>query len=112
MKALLKNVNSDKNKVCRHLESIKHLDDIFITFLVDVWFFYFFEVYLFIFERDKDSMSREGQREKERENPKQSLHGQHGAQRGARTHEITRSWPELKSRIGRLTDWATQMPLL
>ena len=46
----------------------------------------------------------EGQREGERENPKQALCCQHGHLR------TVRSWPELKSRVRRLTDWASQVP--
>ena len=43
---------------------------------------FFFKVYLFILrEREGMCKGREG------ENPKQGLHHQHGAQRGARTHE-------------------------
>ena len=55
--------------------------------------------------------SREGaERERERENPKQALHCQHRARHKARSHEPLRSWPELKSRVSCLTDWAPRAP--
>ena len=55
----------------------------------------------------------EGQREREREDPKQSPHCQRRAQCRARSHDLTnqvRSWPEPKSRVGCLTHSVTQVP--
>ena len=43
----------------------------------EILFFFLMPTYLFLREK-----------EAERENPKQALHGQHWAQRGARTHEL------------------------
>ena len=49
----------------------------------------FFNVYSFLRDRERQSMSGKGQRERETQNPKQApgLSCQHIAQRGARTHE-------------------------
>ena len=55
-----------------------------------------FKFYFFIFERDWNSVSGGGQRERERENPKQAPHCQHRAWCRAGTHETMRPWPELK----------------
>ena len=63
-------------------------------------FYNFFKVYLF-WERHR--ASRGGGRE----NHKQGLHCQHRAQCGARTHQIMRSWFELKLRVVYI---ATQVP--
>ena len=56
-----------------------------------------------------------GQRERERENPKQALCYQHRAQRraqcGVRSHEL-RSGPQAKSGVRRLTDRAHQAPFM
>ena len=74
----------------------------------------FFNVYLFIFERQRASepaRTGEGQRERKTENPKQDLHCQHGAPTQSSIPWTVRSWPELKPRIGHFTDWATQEPL-
>ena len=64
---------------------------------------------LLIFERAR-GWAGEGQREKDRES-------QAGSALSAQNHvwgsnwQTMKSWPELKSRIGCLTDWATQAPL-
>ena len=64
-----------------------------------VFFFYYY------FERDRDNVSGGGaEREGGREKPKQALHCQHKAQRGARSRETVRKCPEPKSRVGCLTD--------
>ena len=44
------------------------------------------------------------EREGERENPKLALRCRRGTQRGAQSHKTVRLGPELKSRVGRLTD--------
>ena len=54
---------------------------------------------------------RERERENENENPKQAPWCQCRALCGTWTRETMRSWPELKSRVRRSTDWATQAPL-
>ena len=46
----------------------------------------------------------------ERENPKEVLHCQHGAWGRGPNPWTVRSWPEPKSRVRRLADWATQVP--
>ena len=69
-------------------------------------FFFCKFIYLFL---ERESTGK-GQRERERENPKQALHCQLGPWCGAQTHKTVRSWPELKTTVGCLTDWATQVP--
>ena len=78
----------------------------------------FLNVYLF-WERGRElvciwkSASGGGeQRKGERENPKGALHWQWRAPLRARSHKPVRSWPEPKSRVRCLTDWAAQAPLL
>ena len=64
-----------KNKQSYCSRNSKNLED--FLFLL-----FFFKVYLFFFERNRVS-GGEGEREGERENPKQALHCQHRAQCGA-----------------------------
>ena len=76
------------------------------------FFFFFLKFYLF-FERDRDSVSRLGaEREGERESPTGALLVSTEPDGRAQTYETMRSWPELKSRVRRLTDWATEVPLV
>ena len=69
------------------------------------YFIYFFNVYLFW----ESVRVGKGQREGERENPKQAPHCQLRAQHRAWSHNLG-SWPEPKSRVGHSTDWAIQVP--
>ena len=76
---------------------------------------FFFRFIYLVWERDRASRGgaerkREREREK-RENPKQAPCWQHGAWFWARTHKLWDSWPEPKSRVRYLTDWATRGPL-
>ena len=66
-----------------HKERVKSFKDIFF-----LDFFKF--IYLFSRERER-ARAGEGQRERGRWNPKQALHHQHKARRGARTHRPVRS---------------------
>ena len=65
---------------------------------------------LFIYFEREGGHKQGRRREKQRQNPKQTACRQHRAQRGAQTHETARSWPEPKGRVGRLTDYTTQVP--
>ena len=74
----------------------------------------FFNVYLFIFERERERKLEHGgcrERESERENLKQAPHCQHRAPMQGLISWTTRSWPEPKPRVGHLTHWATQASL-
>ena len=81
------------------------------------YIYFFLYVYIFLifiyFERNRARVS-EGrtEREGERENPKQAPYCKHRAQYGAPTHKTVRPWPKLKPRVGCLTEWATQAPLI
>ena len=55
-------------------------------------FFIIFKMFIYFWERE--ITSGEGQREREREDPKQAPHCQHRARHGAQTHETMISWPE------------------
>ena len=70
---------------------------------------YFFLKILFIWEREREhvNMWEEGQREREPQADSMlSREPDLGLDLG-----IQRPWPELKPRVGRSTDWATQEPL-
>ena len=66
-------------------------------------------MFIYFWDREKQSMSGEGQWARETQNPKQVP----GSERSAQSPTwglnppTMRSWPE----VGRLTDWATQAPL-
>ena len=76
---------------------------------------------LFILWGAERARTGEGQRERERERERER-----GRERKSQANSMlpaqspvwglipwtVRSWPELKSRVGRLTDWATQVPLI
>ena len=70
-----------------------------------------FQVYLF-FEWERKSSHRKGgaDREEERESQEGSTLSAQSPMRGWNSWTM-RLWPELRSRVGRLTDWATQVPL-
>ena len=76
---------------------------------------YFLNVYLFIFERKRGGtcvrVSMQGRAEREREGESQAgsaLSAQ--SQMWGLNSQTVRSWPEPKSSVGPLTDWATQVP--
>ena len=71
---------------------------------VRFFFYNFLKVYLFILRETEAVQVGEGQTEKETENPKQAPHCQLGARCGAQTYKTVRSQPELKPRVGHLTD--------
>ena len=69
-----------------------------------------FNVYLFL--RDRQSMSRGGaEGEREPQNSKWAPGSVLSAPLRGSNSQTVRSWPELKSRVECLTNWATQMPL-
>ena len=70
-----------------------------------IYFFIF--IYLFLRKTETAWMGEE-QRERGRETPKQAPSCQHRARCRAGSQETVRSWPELKPRVGRLTNRATQ----
>ena len=61
-------------------------------------------------EQEREEAGERSRRERKTENPKQALCYQHGAWRCDSIPQTVRSWPEPKSRVRRLTDWATQAP--
>ena len=75
------------------------------------FFSFLFWMFIYFWER-QTVWAEEGQRERETENPKQAPCCQHRAWCGVQTHEpqTMRSWPEPKSRVKCLTNWATQAP--
>ena len=103
----------DRHMGCFHFSAVTNnvAVNILGSFCVDRCFLFFFfsppKIYLFILERERESMCKqgEGQREKEKQTP---LNREADAGLDPRT---LKSWPELKSRVRRLNDWATQAPL-
>ena len=91
-----------------------HVWNLFISILMYVQkcvFIYFLNVYLFILrERKRECEWRRGR--KRRENPKQAPCHQHRAQHKFQSHKLWDHDLEPKSRIRRLTDWATQVPCI
>ena len=71
--------------------------------------FYNFFKFIYLFWERERAQAEEGQREKERENPKQALPCQHRARRGARSQQTVRSAPEPKPSVRCWTDWAAQV---
>ena len=77
----------------------------------------FFLIYLLIYferERERERASMSGgaaEREGERESKAGSKLSAQSPTRGSIPRTSMRSWPEPKSRVGRLPDWATQAPL-
>ena len=69
-------------------------------------FFYFF-IYLIL---ECAHIMGEGQRETERENPKQAPHCQHRAWHEAQSHELWDHDLSIAPRVGLLTNWVTQAP--
>ena len=71
-----------------------------------------FRFFLSLFIFDEESVHARKHRERgERENPKQALHHQHRAHlRWGLNPQTGRSWPETKSKVGRLTNWAIHVP--
>ena len=80
-------------------------------YVKDIWRWFFQCLYIY-FERETEvGASRGGaENEGERENPKQAPRCQHKAPCKGPISGTVRSWPEPKSRVGRLTSWATQVP--
>ena len=74
------------------------------------YLFIILKVHSFILRASKHVRAGEGQREMVRENPNWALHCQCRAPCEAQTLKTVRSWPELKSGVIHLTDWATQAP--
>ena len=79
-------------------------------------FFIYFKCLFIYFERERErkSVSKpagERQRESERERIQSRLLAVSAGPHLGLDLTTVRSWPELKSRFGRLTDWATQAPL-
>ena len=67
-------------------------------------------IYLFW---EGENVSRGGaERGRDRENPRQAPCCQHRAWWGARTQEAVRSWPESRSRVRYLTNWAPWVLLI
>ena len=70
----------------------------------------FFNVYLFIVDREIDrGQAGEGQRERETESQAGSVPSAQSPRWDLNPWTVT-SWPELKPRVGCLTNWATQVP--
>ena len=68
-----------------------------------VFIYYFWSLFIL-----RESMSGEGpEREGDRESQAGSSHLAHRAWHRTRTHETLGPWPEQKSGVGCLTDWAT-----
>ena len=70
---------------------------------------HFFKVYLFILWETETVWAREGQRTRERESQAGSTLSAYSQMWGLNSQTV-RSCPELKPRVGCLTNWATQAP--
>ena len=73
-----------------------------------ILFFYIKDLFIYLKERERVQVHEqggEGQRERERISSR--LQAEPKAQ-----HKTLRSWPELKSRVKCLTEWATQVSLV
>lgn len=75
----------------------------------DLDFVVVFGLVLFVLFYTEYRQAQVGVREAEEERILSRLHAQHGPRNGANLMTL-RSWPEPKSRVKHLTDWATQMP--
>ena len=98
---------------CTHLSisscKVKLILLIIFYFLAGILFF--LSLVLFILrERERERTHRGGQREREREFQAGSALLQQSQMQGSNSQTV-RSWREPKSRVRRLTDWATQAPL-
>ena len=70
------------------------------------------KIFIYFWDRERERESREGaEREGDREFQADSKLLAQSPSRGLNPW-IARSWPELKSKVRCLTDWATQVPLL
>ena len=77
--------------------------------LKNLFFKIFLHVYLFLRERRTVRVA-EGQREKETQNPKQAPGFKLSAQSPTRGLELTKREIMTWAEVGRLTNWATQVP--